>query len=515
MHPRYHAQHRPDHPALIMAETGERRSYQQLENSANQGAHLLRALGMQRGDVMAVLMDNEAAYFDIAWAAQRCGLYLTSISTKISAGDIAYILQDSGAKLLVTSDVHAHIAAQALRDCTGVMPFTISADLPNFKSWTQLTSTLPTHPIADESAGTDMLYSSGTTGRPKGVKPPLPDGPVQDQVALETMGSALYQMGPDSVYLSTSPLYHAAPLRWAMTVQRLGGTVVVMQKFDAEQSLAHIQNYHITHATWVPTHFVRLLRLPDAVRKSYDHSALVAVIHAAAPCPIPVKHAMIAWWGPIVHEYYSGTEQCGITALSSQEWLEKQGSVGKPVMGSVHIVGPDGQDLPPNEIGDVYFADGPQFSYHNDPAKTAAAHNSQGWATLGDIGYLDDDGFLFLTDRKNFMVISGGVNIYPQEIENFLIGHPSVGDVAVIGLPDPELGEKLVAILEMEQHAARQAADEQPDTAHLSATLKAYVRAGLGSIKTPKEFLFVDQLPREPTGKLMKAKLIQDYRNKI
>ncbi|MFT4054561.1 MAG: acyl-CoA synthetase [Novosphingobium sp.] len=497
MHPRPFALSDAQRPALIIPASGETVAYGELEAAANRGAHLLRDLGCTRGDVIALLMDNETAIFEVAWAAQRTGLYLTSISTKLSAADIAYILRDSGARLLIASDRLGPLVAEALKDAPGVGHYDV-------ERWREALSHHPDTPVGDESAGTDMLYSSGTTGRPKGVKPPLPEGPLDETTALETMGTALYGMGEDTVYLSTSPLYHAAPLRWAMTIHRLGGTVVIMERFDAEEALALIESHRITHATWVPTHFVRLLKLPPEARERRDHSSLRAVIHAAAPCPVPVKQAMIDWWGPIVHEYYSGTECCGITALSSAEWLERPGSVGKAVLGTLKVLDPEGRELPPGETGDIYFADGPSFVYHNDPEKTAMAHDIRGWATLGDVGHLDADGYLFLTDRRSFMIISGGVNIYPQEIENHLITHPSVADVAVIGIPHDEMGECVLAVV--------RPAEGILAGPILAEELTAYARAALGSVKTPKAFEFRDELPREPTGKLMKRKLIDEFR---
>ncbi|MEE4453002.1 acyl-CoA synthetase [Novosphingobium resinovorum] len=499
MHPRPFALSDAQRPALVIPATGETVSYGELEAAANRGAHLLRHLGAKRGDVVALLMDNESAIFDVAWAAQRTGLYLTSISTKLGAADIAYILRDSGARLLVHSDRLAPLAAEALRDAPGVESYDAGR-------WRSAITYYPQTPVEDESAGTDMLYSSGTTGRPKGVKPPLPQGPLDETTPLETMGTALYGMGEDTVYLSTSPLYHAAPLRWAMTIHRLGGTVVIMERFDAEEALALIESHRITHATWVPTHFVRLLKLPPEARARHDHSSLRAVIHAAAPCPVPVKQAMLDWWGPIVHEYYSGTECCGITALSSAEWLGRPGSVGKAVLGKVKVVDPEGRELPPGETGDIYFADGPSFVYHNDPQKTATAHNDRGWATLGDVGHIDADGYLFLTDRRSFMIISGGVNIYPQEIENHLITHPKVADVAVIGVPHEEMGECVLAVV--------RPADGVGTGPALAEELTAFTRAALGGVKTPKTFEFRDELPREPTGKLMKRKLIDEFRTR-
>ncbi|MEO0032428.1 MAG: hypothetical protein RIS94_2186 [Pseudomonadota bacterium] len=500
-HPRFHAATTPDRPACITAETGEVMTYAALEEAANRGAHLLRQLGLQRGDVLAVMLENEPAVFTIAWAAERTGLYLTSISTRLSLADADYIVGDCGAKALVVSDCLAAMGRAIAADRPGLPCFAVSEGYEGLPGWEGLNAACPATPIADESPGTDMLYSSGTTGRPKGVRPPLPTGALGMETPLVRMGRSLYGLGANSVYLSTSPLYHAAPLRWAMAVQRLGGTIVMMRKFDAETALGLIERHRITHGTWVPTHFVRLLRLPEEVRHRFDISSLCAAIHAGAPCPVGVKQQMIDWWGPVLHEYYSGTETCGITALDSREWLERPGSVGKAIIGTVHVTDDEGRVLPPGKTGAIWFADGPTFEYHNDPAKTAAAHNDRGWATLGDIGYLDADGYLYLTDRKNFMIISGGVNIYPQEIENLLATHPDVADVAVIGAPDDEMGQVVVAVVQ---------ATDDADRTRLAEDLRAFARQGLGSLKCPKRFEFRDALPREPTGKLLKGKLIAE-----
>ncbi len=499
MHPATHATTWPDKPAIQMASTGEIVTYRDLDRRSNQSAWRLRELGLTRGAVVACLFGNAPEAFVFAWAAQRTGLYLTSISNKLSANDIAYILKDSGAKLLVVSDSLADLAERAAADVAGLPVFAWSRRHGALPAWEEAARHLPTAPVADQSPGADLLYSSGTTGRPKGVMPPLPEGPIDHPTALTAMGTALYGMGTETVYLSTSPLYHAAPLRWAMTVHRLGGTVIVMECFDAEQTLALIDTSSVTHATFVPTHFVRMLKLPEAVRGRYQAPALRAAIHAAAPCPVPVKQAMIDWWGPILFEYYSGTESCGITALSSEEWLRKPGSVGRAVLGTLKILGPDGQESPAGQDGQVYFADGPAFSYLNDPIKTAEAHNALGWATLGDIGHIDEDGYLFLTDRKSFMIISGGVNIYPQEIENHLVSHPKVADAAVFGAPDEEMGERVVAVI--------QPLDLADATEAFRNELQRYARAGLGGVKTPREFHFRGELPREPTGKLLKRRL--------
>lgn len=502
MHPITHARTRPDKPACVLAASNQVLTYRELDQLANQGAHLLRDLGLVRGDCVAVLLENGFDIFTVAWATQRVGLYLTAISCKSSAADLAYVVANSGAKVLIASDALAAVAEQAT-GLAGVEGVQLFSSAPGRVPFAQARSSYPTTEVADATAGGDMLYSSGMTGRPKGVKPQLPDGPIDAVTPLMNMGQSLYGMDADSRYLSTSPLYHAAPLRWAMVIQRLGGTVVIMERYDAEQALQLIEQYRITHSTFVPTHFVRLLKLPETVRLAYSHRSLRAVIHAAGPCPVPVKQAMIDWWGPIIHEYYSGTEMCGITALDSQQWLSKPGSVGRAVLGTVKIVGPDGEELPRGTQGDIYFADGPRFEYHNDPEKTRQAYNHQGWATLNDIGWLDEDGYLFLTDRKSFMIISGGVNIYPQEIENLLITHPDVEDVAVIGAPDEEMGERVVAVVQ-----PRVGVESGPG---LAEALRRFVREGLGGVKCPQQFDFRATLPREPTGKLMKRLLKAEY----
>jgi acyl-CoA synthetase (AMP-forming)/AMP-acid ligase II len=497
MHPSAHAARAPAKPAVIMAATGESIDYGELEARSNRSAHAIRALGLRRGDGIATLFDNGPEVFVLGLAVQRSGLYLTSISNKLGLADIAYILRDSGASVLVASDRYADMAREAAR---------LGDDLPVFSwsEWSERSAALPSTPITDESAGTDMLYSSGTTGRPKGVKFPLPAGPIDEATPLMNMGTGLYGMGADTVYLSTSPLYHAAPLRWAMTIHRLGGTVVVMERFDAEAALDLIERYAVTHATFVPTHFVRMLKLPEEARARYSTSSLRAVVHAAAPCPVPIKQAMIDWWGPIIHEYYSGTEQCGITAISATEWLDKPGSVGRAVLGTVRITDDDGLEVPVGADGNVCFADGPAFEYHNDPEKTARAYDCNGWATLGDVGHVDVDGFLFLTDRKSFMIISGGVNIYPQEIENILVTHPGVADAAVIGVPDEEMGESVLAVV---QPAPGVVAGDA-----LAEELCAFARNALGGVRTPRRFVFRAELPREPTGKLMKRRLADEFR---
>jgi long-chain acyl-CoA synthetase len=502
MHPFIHASSYPDKPACILASSNEILTYGELEARANQAAHLLRSLGLKRGDTVAVVLGNDFEIFIAAWATQRIGLYITAVSTKTSVGDLAYVLENSEAKVLIAGEAYSDVAVQAASQIAS-SSLRIFGHAPGQVPFVQACEGFPTGLISDPTTGSDMLYSSGMTGRPKGVKPQLAEGAIEAAIPLMQLGEGLYGMGSASRYLSTSPLYHAAPLRWAMVIHRFGGTVVVMDRFDAEHSLELIERHRITHATFVPTHFVRMLKLDPEIRCKYDLSSLQAVIHAAAPCPVPVKHAMIDWWGPIIHEYYSGTETCGITALNSAQWLNKPGSVGRAVLGVVKIVGTDGEEVPAGTQGDVYFADGPRFEYHNDPEKTRQAYNQKGWATLNDIGWVDEEGYLFLTDRKSFMIISGGVNIYPQEIENHLITHPDVEDAAVIGAPDDEMGERVVAILQLK---AGVVGDDE-----LRERLRKFVRDALGGIKCPQQFDFRSELPREPTGKLMKRLLKAEY----
>jgi long-chain acyl-CoA synthetase len=503
-HPQGHARRVPDKAACILAESGEVMTYAEMEASANQGARLMRELGLKRGDVVAVVLDNSFETFTIAWAAQRIGVFLTSLSTKSSVGDLAYILRDADARLMIVSDRLA-ACGRAAASNLDIASFSITGQ-SGLQDWSAARSAFSDRPLEDAVPGTDMLYSSGTTGRPKGVRPSLPDGPLDAPTGLMAMGRDLYGMNENTIYLSTSPLYHAAPLRWAMTVHRLGGTVVVMNQFDPEQALALVERYRVTASTWVPTHFVRMLKLPEKVRARYDVSSMTAAVHAAAPCPVPVKQAMMSWWGPILHEYYSGTEACGITALSAEEWLAKPGSVGRAVLGKVRILNEQFEEQPVGVAGDVYFSDGPAFAYHKDPEKTAKAYSPQGWATLGDIGHLDEDGYLFLTDRKGFMIISGGVNIYPQEIENLLITHPLVADVAVVGAPDDEMGERVVAVVQPTSWS-----DAGPA---LAEELTRMAREHLGGVKTPRQVDFRQTLPREPTGKLLKRLIRDDYHAK-
>lgn len=502
MHPFHHAANQPDTPAIIMAGSGETLSYAQLEAESNRIAHLLRGLGLVRGDTIAILMHNEIDFLPICWAAQRSGLVYVAMSTKLTADEAGYIAQDSGAKAIFCSPALADVAVAATPALLPAARFCTGGGAPGCTRLHDAIHNLPTTRIADESTGRDMLYSSGTTGRPKGVRGPLPEGPIDQVDALSGMVAALYQFAPGMKYLSPAPLYHAAPLRYCMSVHKFGGTVVVMEKFDPEAYLALVEKHHITHSQLVPTMFVRMLKLPEDVRTKYDLSSVKVAIHAAAPCPVDVKHAMIAWWGSVIFEYYSATEGAGFTAISPQEWLARPGSVGKSILGEIRVLDDDGNRLGPNEVGRIFFHGGGSFSYHNDPEKTASVMSEHG-ATFGDIGRVDEEGYLFLTDRAAFMIISGGVNVYPQEAENTLISHPDVADVAVFGIPDEVMGEAVHAVVQ-----PRDMGRAGPD---LEAELIAYVRSRLSHVKCPKRIDFRAELPRHDTGKLYKRLLKDEY----
>ncbi|WP_374524424.1 acyl-CoA synthetase [Sphingopyxis sp.] len=502
MHPSVHAQTHPDKPAVVVAETGETISYGELDAASNRAAQLFRAHGLGHEDVVAFMLDNTPYYYGLTWGAQRAGLRYVCISSRLTQDETDYILENSGAKMLVVS---ASLAPAALQLQTRIERFSMGGAIPGWPAIEDALMKMPAERIADERAGVDMLYSSGTTGRPKGVKVPLPEEPAIDAPnSLVTLAAAAFGLGPDTVYLSPAPLYHAAPLRWSMTIQRLGGTVILMKKFDPEGALAAIQHYRCNSAQFVPTHFVRMLKLAPEIRAQYDVTSMKGAIHAAAPCPIPVKQAMIDWWGPVLLEYYAGSEGNGMTFATSQDWLTHKGTVGRALNGVVHIVGEDNEtEVPVGEEGAVFFESDSLFEYHDDPEKTASSRNSKGWSTLGDVGKLDEDGFLYLTDRKSFMIISGGVNIYPQEIENHLVTHPKVADVAVVGGPHEEMGEEVIAVV--------QPADMADATDAFRDELMVYAREKLSGVKIPRRIDFLEALPRHDTGKLYKRLLRDQY----
>ncbi|WP_326833153.1 acyl-CoA synthetase [Alteripontixanthobacter maritimus] len=506
MHIRTWAATTPDKPALIVAETGEAISFAELDARSNRVAQHARSEGLRRGDGLAAMMTNGSRYFDIYWGTQRSGLSFTPVPDRLTAAEAAYIIEDCGAKMLVLSSDLAHLAddlRMALPDVSLWLDGENESLPTGFRDYAAALAQQPGTSVNDESIGSVMLYSSGTTGRPKGIRPPPREGAIDTPDELVMLGKALFGFDDRTIYLSPAPLYHAAPLRWSATAQALGGTVVIMRKFDPAAALGHIETYRITHSQWVPTHFVRMLKLPEDERQKHDLSSHRMALHAAAPCPVEVKRAMIDWWGPIIHEYYAGSEGFGATQIGPQDWLDRPGSVGRPMSGIIHICGDDGTELAAGETGVVFWEKAELAEYHNDPEKTAQSRHPKGWATFGDIGYVDEDGFLFLTDRKSFMIISGGVNVYPQEIEDVLIMHPDVADAAVIGAPDADLGERVTAVV---QPASGEGSNALRDD------LAAFLRQHLSGAKIPRQIDFRPELPRLPTGKLQKRLLVEEYR---
>jgi acyl-CoA synthetase (AMP-forming)/AMP-acid ligase II len=495
-HPRLHAQQTPNKLAVEMTDGSGSLTYVELEQRANQGAHLIRGLRIVRGDTIAFWLPNGTGVFEVYWAAQRSGLYVTPIATALTAEEAGFILENSGSRLLIADD-----AIAAFADLVAPPGLTVM----RLNEWRARCASLPSTPIADETPGFHMVYSSGTTGRPKGIRLPLPTGDVTAPHTLAERAANVYRVGHDSNYLSPAPLYHTAPLAFTTSCHRLGATVYVMPRFDPEAALAAIATYRIDVTQMVPTMFVRLLKMPDAVRRSYDVSSLRRVIHAAAPCPVDIKRAMIEWLGPIILEYYGGSEGNGSTFITSEEWLQKPGSVGRANWGTIHICDDGGAELGPGEPGLVYFEGGWDFQYLGDPEKSRDARHPvhTNWSALGDVGYLDADGYLFLTDRKSFMIISGGVNVYPQEVENLLISHPRVADAAVIGVPDAEMGEAVKAVV--------QTLDPADATPAFAADLIAHCRAHLSAIKCPRSIDFDQALPRLDNGKLYKRVIRDRY----
>jgi acyl-CoA synthetase (AMP-forming)/AMP-acid ligase II len=507
--PGTHAAAHPDRPAVITS-SGQVVTFAELEASSCRLAQALFADGLRPGDHVAVLLPNDHRTHEVVWGLQRSGLYYTVVNTHLTAEEAAYIVNDCGAKVLITSTKLADLPSQ-------LVPLTPEIDLrlilgdtpaptptPDHRPYDEFVRGHPANPLTDEQEGSAMLYSSGTTGRPKGIRRALTGQPFGTDAILAPMLSGLMGFTDGDVYLSPAPLYHSAPLVWSMTVHRMGGTVVVMERFDPTNCLALIEAHRVTHAQFVPTMFVRLLKLPDDIRAAHDVSSLRSVVHAAAPCAPEVKRRMIEWWGPVIQEYYSGTEGGGMTWINSEQWLAHSGSVGPAIWGVLHICDDDGNEVATGGDGVVWFGGRDNaFEYNNDPEKTKQTFNEKGWSTLWDIGHLDDDGYLYLTDRKLFMIVSGGVNIYPQEIEDVLALHPAVADVAVFGVPEPEMGEEVKAVV--------QPALGMTPSPELAAEILAYCREHLSHYKCPRTVDFTDELPRGENGKLYKKALRDAY----
>jgi long-chain acyl-CoA synthetase len=459
---------------------------------------------------VALCMENHDRYMEVLWGCHYAGAIYTACSSRLTSGELAYILNDCQAKVFITSKYKADQAVEIVTDTPNVgLRLMLDGTAPGYESYEAAVGAHPTTPLAEERvAGFDMLYSSGTTGQPKGVARTYVGNPLDTTAnGVSPLVSMLFGGTADSVYLSPAPFYHAAPLRFCMAMQQIGATVVAMEHFDPEHYLQLVERHHITHSQVVPTMFIRMLKLDESVRTAYDVSSLQCVIHAAAPCPKQAKKQMIEWFGPIIHEYYAGTEGNGFVYCNSAMWLAHEGTVGTPINCTVHICGDDGEEMPRGEAGTIYFEGGANFEYHNDPEKTKGSrHPSQPWSTLGDVGYMDDDNFIYLTDRKAYMIISGGVNIYPQESENVLVGHPKVVDVAVFGVPNDDFGEEVKAVVQPVTMPA------SPDeAAALSKELIAFCREHLADVKCPRSIDFREELPRHPTGKLYKRLLKDEY----
>lgn len=506
MYPHHYATQHPDRPAIIMAESGETITYARYEARSNQLAHYLRANGLNSGDHYSIFMENHPRYAETNSAGERAGLYYTCVNSYLKADELAYIINNSESKLLITSASRLEVARQALTQCPDANRCLVvdPADLHEGEDALATVEAMPITPIEDEELGMAMLYSSGTTGQPKGIVRPLPGNPPNEPLPLYQFLNGLWQYREDMVFLSPAPLYHSAPHVAANLAIRLGATLVVMERFDPEHYLALIEKHKVTHTQLVPTMFSKMLKLPAEVRNRYDLSSLEFAVHAAAPCPVQVKEQMIEWWGPIVHEYYGATEGLGFTACNSEEWLSHRGSVGKVMLGDLHILDDDMKPCPRGTAGTVWFTTASEFAYFNDPERTAEATSPDGtMTTVGDVGYLDEDNYLYLTDRATFMIVSGGVNIYPQECENLLITHPKVADAAVFGVPNEEFGEEVKAVVQpMPEVAAGQDLEEE---------LIEFCHANLSKLKCPKSIDFDPELPRPPTGKLYKRVLRDRY----
>ena len=489
-----------------MANSGEVVTYKELDERSNKIANLFRSKNLNSGDHIAIFMENNVRFTEVLWAAQRSGLYYTPISSRLTASEVEYIIRDCEAKLIITSNTLKHVVVE-LTNLINDIPdrYIIDGEIDGWNSLEESLISMPSSPINDEIMGQDMLYSSGTTGKPKGIKLPLKNIPIEQSEDLMQVVTGLYGTNQDTVYLSPAPLYHAAPLRFTMGVNYLGGTNIIMENFDAESSLKFIEKYSVSMSQWVPTMFVKMFKLPDDIRNKYDLSSHKCAIHAAAPCPIKIKKMMIEWWGPIIHEFYAGSEGNGFIACNSEEWLAHEGTVGKPIVGIPHICNDEGEELPIGEEGTIWFEGDSDFKYHKDEEKTKESrHTIHGnWSTLGDVGKLDEDGYLYLTDRKAFMIITGGVNVYPQETENLLITHPKVSDCAVIGVPNEEFGEEVKAVIEPIEWSER--------GENLEEELINFCKENLSSIKCPKSIDFEKELPRHPTGKLYKRLLKDRY----
>lgn len=498
----------PDKPAIHMAD-GASLNYRQLDERADRVARWLVALGLPEGASVALLLENRLETFELWWGARRAGLYYVPVSIHLTPNEVAYLLRDSGASVLVTSSDQGPRVAQAVASLPeGQLPHRVvmGGELHGFVRYEEaLDATPATGELPVRSVGRELMYSSGTTGFPKGIKRPLvPWDRRMEMPPLEVQLRQMFAIDAETVYLHPSPLYHATG-RFIVRVLETGGSCVILPRFDAQAALAAIERYRVTYGHWVPTMFIRMLELPGEVRSGYDLSCLRMALHATAPCPAHVKAAMIEWWGPVVNEYYGGSENVGVTYITAREWLAHRGSVGRPITGEVHITAEDDpeRELLAGEIGLIYFSGGVGFEYHGDPGKTRGAFNKRGWGTYGDLGHVDEAGYLYISDRRTDLIISGGVNIYPQEIENALVEHAAVADVAVIGVPNKEFGQEVKAVVQLNPGSAAGPG--------LAEQLQAWCRERLSRMKCPRSIDFVQELPRNENGKLLKRVLREQY----
>jgi long-chain acyl-CoA synthetase len=502
-----HVHLRPLQPAFIMANSGETVSYAELEARSNRLAHFFRSRGMKRLDHYAIYMENNSRYLEACGAGEKIGLYFTCVNSYLTAAELAYIINNSQSRILITSVAKLDVAREAIKECPNVELCIVAdgkGESDRIVGLSEATANLPKTPVEDERIGTAMLYSSGTTGRPKGILRPLADQPPSQQLPLFDFLQKLWQYREGMIYLSPAPLYHSAPQAAVNLTIRMGGTVIIMESFDPQRYLELVETWGVTHSQLVPTMFSRMLKLPKEVRSRYDLSSLEIAIHAAAPCPATVKDDMIKWWGPIIQEYYGATEGLGFTACNSAEWLAHRGTVGKVLLGDLHILDENLKPCPVETPGTVWFKTATPFEYFNDPDKTREARSADGsMSTVGDVGYVDNDGYLYLTDRATFMIISGGVNIYPQECENLLITHPKIADAAVFGVPNIDLGEEVKAVV--------QPMPGIRPCAELAEELISFCSQSLSRQKVPRSIDFEEQLPRLPTGKLYKRLLRDRY----
>ena len=490
-----------------MASTGEAVTYRDYEARCNQLAHLLVDHGLEPLDHYSIFMENNGRYLETNGAGERAGLYYTCINSYLTPEEVAYIVDNSDSKVLITSAAKRDVAMAALEDCPKVSLVLVVGGTGGDSralDYETAIADMPTTPIAVERLGTAMLYSSGTTGRPKGILRPLPEQPPSEPLPIFAFLEDLWQYREDMVYLSPAPLYHSAPQAAVGMTLRKGGTAVIMEKFDPAEYLRLIEKYRVSHSQLVPTMFSRMLKLPAEERERYDLSSLEYAVHAAAPCPVKVKQDMIEWWGPIIHEYYGATEGLGFAACNTEQWQAHTGTVGKVILGELHVLDDDMNELPTGEPGTLWFESASEFEYHNDPEKTRESTSPDGtMTTVGDVGYVDEDNFLYLTDRKTFMIISGGVNIYPQETENLLITHEKVADAAVFGVPNEDLGEEVKAVVQPMPGV-------EPGEA-LAQELLEFCSQHLSRQKVPRSMDFEQELPRLPTGKLYKRLLRDRY----